>query len=57
LKPINLNKARKARDRAESRARADQNAIKFGRNKAEKAADTVEAAKTRRTLDNAKRDP
>jgi len=32
--PINLNKARKARARADDKARADANAVKFGRSKA-----------------------
>ncbi|MEM0945881.1 MAG: DUF4169 family protein [Pseudomonadota bacterium] len=43
--PINLNKARKARARAEQRAKADSNALKFGRTKAERLRD---AAKTER---------
>ena len=34
--PINLNRARKARARDEKRRQADQNAIKFGRSKAER---------------------
>jgi len=34
--PINLNKARKARARADDKARADANAVKFGRSKAER---------------------
>ena len=34
--PINLNKARKARARADDKARADGNAVKFGRSKAER---------------------
>ena len=38
-KPINLNKARKARARAAAKARADENAVKFGRTKAERAAE------------------
>ena len=37
--PINLNKARKAKARTEKRAKADANAVAFGRSKAEKAAD------------------
>lgn len=35
-KPVNLNRFRKDKARAEKRARADQNAVKFGRSKAEK---------------------
>lgn len=54
--PINLNKARKARARAEQRARADQNAVKFGRTKAEKQQDKAVAAKHDRDLDGHKRE-
>jgi hypothetical protein len=46
---INLRRAKKARQRAESRAQGDANAAKFGQSKAEREA----AAKTR---DKAKRD-
>ena len=35
MKPINLNQARKARTRAEAKAKADHNAVRFGRSKAE----------------------
>lgn len=41
-KVTNLNKARKAKARAEKTARAKTNAVKFGRTKAEKAADGIE---------------
>ena len=34
--PVNLNKFRKEKARTENKARADQNAITFGRKKAEK---------------------
>ena len=34
--PMNLNKFRKAKARAEKPVRAAQNAVKFGRNKAQK---------------------
>ena len=34
--PINLNKVRKARVREDDKARADANAVKFGRTKAER---------------------
>ncbi|MDA8586479.1 DUF4169 family protein [Rhodobacteraceae bacterium] len=56
MKPINLNQARKARARTDARAKADQNAVKFGRSRAEKTSDKADAAKTIQTLDNAKRD-
>ncbi len=35
-KPVNLNRHRKEKARAEKKARADQNSVKFGRPKAEK---------------------
>ncbi|MCG7518384.1 DUF4169 family protein [Ruegeria sp. Ofav3-42] len=45
--PVNLNKYRKEKARAENKARADQNAVAFGRTKAEKDL----AKKQRRKLD------
>ena len=50
-KVINLNKARKARARADKRARADANAVAFGRTKAEKAAAKAETSRMARNLD------
>lgn len=41
MKPINLNKVRKAKARAEEKARADQNSVKFGRTKAERMLDAA----------------
>lgn len=49
--PINLNRARKDRARAEKKARADENAVKFGRSKAQRDLDEAQVEKTRRTLD------
>lgn len=49
--PINLNKARKARDRAEAKAQADANAAKHGRTKAERLAEAARDAKARQLLD------
>ncbi|MEP2890885.1 DUF4169 family protein [Tateyamaria sp.] len=49
--PINLNKARKARARADQKARATENSIAFGRSKAAKASDTLQAARNARILD------
>jgi Domain of unknown function (DUF4169) len=48
---VNLNKARKAKDRMKDRNAADANAAKFGRSKAEKTRDAAEAEKARRDLD------
>lgn len=37
--PVNLNRVRKDKARADKKARADENAVKFGRTKAQKASD------------------
>lgn len=55
--PVNLNKVRKEQARAEKRARADQNAIRFGRTKAEKQAVKRAQDKAKSHLDGHKRDP
>jgi len=39
--PINLNKARKARKRAEKAVKAQENRLKFGRTKARKQQDRI----------------
>lgn len=51
MKPINLNRARKERARAEKRAKANANAAKFGRTKAEKAAEEIERERQARRTD------
>ncbi len=56
-KPVNLTRVRKDKARAEKRARADENAAKFGRTKAAKARDKAEAEKTVTHLDGHKREP
>ena len=53
---MNLNQFRKQKARAENRARADANAAKFGRSKAEKARDAAEADAAARRLDGHRRD-
>jgi hypothetical protein len=55
--PINLNKARKAKTRALEAAEAAANRVKFGRTKAEKAADKRAAERAVRKLDETKREP
>jgi hypothetical protein len=55
--PINLNRARKAKARAETRAQAAQNRLVHGRTKAEKAAQAQAAERDARILDGAKREP
>lgn len=49
--PVNLNKVRKARARAADKARADENAVEFGRSKAEKLATRKEQGRAARRLD------
>ncbi len=51
-KPVNLNRYRKEKARAEKKARADQNAVAFGQTKAEKEIVKFEAGKKKRDLDN-----
>ncbi|MGB8814316.1 MAG: DUF4169 family protein [Paracoccaceae bacterium] len=48
---VSLAKARKARERAAKRVTADQNAVKFGRSKAEKDLERALAEKAKRDLD------
>lgn len=54
--PINLNKARKQKKRAETEKRAAENRVKFGRTKAEKTAQKSETARASKGLDGAKRE-
>jgi hypothetical protein len=56
LAPINLNKVRKARARADAEATAAANRAKFGRTKAQKQAEAKDAAKAVRELEAHKRD-
>ena len=53
---VNLNRARKAKDRLVAHAKADENAAKFGQTKAEKKLHIAKAEKTKRDLDGAKRE-
>ena len=54
--PVNLNKVRKERARAAKRAQADQNAVAYGRTKAEKAQDQAKADQAAKRLDGHKRE-
>ena len=54
--PVNLNKYRKAKARAEAKTRAYENAVKFGRTGAQKKQDRAEADKARRDLDGHERE-
>lgn len=53
---VNLNKFRKTKARADKKAQADENAVKFGRTKAEKSLDRAQNAKAQQVLDGKKRD-
>ena len=55
-KPVNLNRNRKDKARAEKRTRADENATKFGRTKAEKTREAAEIKTLRAKLDAHKRE-
>jgi len=54
---INLNKARKARARAEADAKAAENRVAFGRTRAEKEAARAAAERTERTIEAHRREP
>ena len=51
-KPVNLNRYRKEKTRAADKARADQNAVAFGRAKAEKEIVKPQHDTLKRDLDN-----
>ncbi len=53
---VNLNRARKAKARADREASAAENRIKFGRTKAEKARSAAEQALADKRIDAHKRD-
>ncbi len=50
--PVNLNKARKAKAKADAAQRAKENRTKFGRTKAEKSRDANQAEKQVRVTDS-----
>jgi hypothetical protein len=52
--PVNLNRFRKAKSRAEKRIRADANTVKFGRSKADRLSEATRRDKTRAMLDGHK---
>jgi hypothetical protein len=54
--PINLNRARKVRAKADAQAKAAENRVKFGRGKSEKTVSKLEAERARRALDQTKRE-
>ncbi|MHA6261739.1 DUF4169 family protein [Arenibacterium sp. CAU 1754] len=54
--PVNLNRFRKEKARAERKARAKQNVATFGRTKAEKDLEKAREEKAQRDLDGHKTD-
>lgn len=48
---VNLNRARKARDRTAGKVKADENAVKHGRTKAERLLEASQEAKAQSHLD------
>ena len=55
--PVNLNRFRKTKARADNSTRAEANAVKFGRTKAEKQAQVSQAKAETHRLDQHKREP
>ena len=53
---VNLRQAKKQAVRKEARVKADANAVKFGRTKAEKSLEAAQADKARRDLEAHRRD-
>ena len=52
--PVNLNRYRKEKAKADAKSRADANAVKFGRTKAERLLDAAREEKARAMLDRHK---
>ena len=50
-RPVNLNQARKDRDRAQKKQQADENAVKFGRTKAQRLLEAAREDQMRARLD------
>lgn len=56
VEPINLNKARKVRAKADAKAKAAENRTVFGLTKAARTVSKLEAERARRRLDETKRE-
>jgi len=56
-KVVNLNHFRKQQTHVADKARADENAVQFGRSKAVKNRETAKAAKAKNHLDGHKTEP
>lgn len=54
--PVNLNRFKKTKARADKQARAKENTVKFGRSKAEKLREKTTSKQSERLLDGHKRD-
>jgi hypothetical protein len=54
--PINLNKARKARARADAKRQAAENRVRFGRTKTETQVSKLEAERALQALEDKKRE-
>ena len=54
---VNLNKARKTRDRAAARAGAATNRVLHGRTRSERDSEALERERASRLLDGARREP
>ncbi|WP_108815060.1 DUF4169 family protein [Loktanella sp. Alg231-35] len=50
MKPVNLNKARKVKTRADAKAKADENAVRFGRSKAQQVLEASQAEQASKRL-------
>ncbi|KNX41888.1 hypothetical protein ROTO_14890 [Roseovarius tolerans] len=55
-RPVNLNRVRKQKARAADKARADENATRFGRTKVQKTLEETQAEQARSILDLHRRD-
>lgn len=53
---MNLNRARKARARLDKTRKADENALKFGRTKAQRAQETAEQKRVQTIFDAHRKD-
>ena len=54
MRVVNLNKMRKVLDRADGKRKADENAVKHGRTKAQRLLEAARSERARRALDGAK---
>ena len=50
MKPVNLNHARKDKTRADAKAMADENSVRFGRTKAQKVLEAAQVIHARDRL-------